>query len=229
MTVPVCVICERNRDSTDPEALLCLKCGQRILRHLRELEEYLPTLSLLKPVVGSTEYISSQFGSRSPANDAVITHLDPRSDVTAWNPETSRYWRSCGCYVGECPHRPDLGAVNIVGSWARLAAEERGVTVEAHWIQQIGLLRRNHSWVCQQPWVDEFAAQLRQVHSSVRALAKDPVPRSVGKCISLDQRGDECRGDVFEMDDASGVRCSKCRRLYSGLDLDRLRVAQEAS
>lgn len=199
-----CVICPHKPKPTEGESLACFDCSNRVLRHLRELEEYLPTLSLLRGNQGMGEYSPPVFESKSPANDAVIVHTDPRSG-----------------------YDDGYGAVAVIASWSTLAAEERGFTVDRYALGQIAQLRANHSWITAQSWVDEYAGELRQVHSAVRALACDPVPKSVGRCISIDKRGDECGGKVFELDDASGVRCSKCRRTYSGLDLDRLRVANE--
>lgn len=224
-----CVVCSTEKHPREAEhGLLCHGDSNRILRHLRELEEYLPTLVLLKPAVGITEYTSSQFGSRSPANDAVIAHADSRSDVTAYDKEEGRYWLACGCYVGDpCEHGRDLSALGVVRSWAAIVVEERCVKPAPSAFLDISLLRRNHDWIVHQPWVDEYASELRQVHAAVRVLAHDPVPRPVGRCIALDRRGDDCGGDVFELDDASGVKCSKCNRIYTGLDLDRLRVAQD--
>lgn len=204
-----CVVCSKKRDEKrdDQCGLVCFRCSNRILRYLRELEEYLPTLSLEKGSTGSREYQRPVFGSRSPANDTVIFHTDPRSQ---WDDLDGN------------------GALAVVGSWGDLVAEERGIRPALTAFLAIGLLRRNHDWITQHPWVDEYAAELKQVHAAVRALAHDPVQKSQGKCIRFEGNV-ECRGDVFELDDASGVRCSKNKNhVYSGLDLVRFRASQEA-
>lgn len=206
-----CVVGNENLDEKRDGPLVCFRCSNRILRHLRELEEYLPTLSPEKTVGGDSGR-KSGFESSSPANDAVLIHQDPRSG-----------WDELDGY----------GALAVLISWASLVVEER----RNEWAKSktsyglpdsVLILRRNHSWIVQQPWVDEYAGELRSVHAAVRALAHDPVPRSQGKCIRW-HGNVECKGDVFELDDASGVRCSRCKAIYTGLDLDRLRVAQEAS
>lgn len=209
-TVQTCVVCPQQR-KTDNGYLVCIRCSSNILRHLRELEDYVPTLSLERPV-SPGEYISgSGFGSKSPANDAVILHTDPRSD----------YSDRDGTLTSE------LGAFSVVGTWARVVMEEHGGQASG-FMAAVGLLRTQHDWITRQPWVDEYADELRQVHTSVRQLARDPIPRSVGRCIAVHSHG-ECHGQVYEMDDASGVRCSSCRRVYTGHDLARFNVAQEAS
>lgn len=225
-----CVVCEKKRDEKrdDLFGYLCMKCSARILRWLRELEEYLPTLHLLKPATGIREYSTPVFGSRSPANDAVLVHTDPRSDVS-----DRKGFLTCGHQADDdgdehakC-NPPEVGALSVVASWSQVVVEERNVAPESNAYLSISLLRRNHSWIIDQPWVDEYAEDLRRVHSAVRILANDPIPRSVGKCIRFNNNV-ECKGDVFELDDASGVKCSKCGDIYTGLDLERFRVAQEA-
>jgi len=210
-----CVVCSTKEKPkpAEPGKMVCFKDSGRILRYLRELEEYLPTLSLLKSPPGITEYSAPVFGSRSPANDSAIVHTD-------WRSESSNL-------TGEMDG--GMGALGVVASWARAVREERGLEgpQRATLTTEVTCLRSNHDWITAQPFVDEYAKELRDVHGMVRSLAHDPVPRPVGKCIRF--KGNvECKGDVFELDDASGVRCSRCGDVYTGLDLDRLRVAQEA-
>lgn len=222
-----CVLCAKNRDEKrdDPAKHVCFGCSNRILRWLRELEEYIPTLSLLKPTTGITEYQTPVFGSRSPANDAVIVHIDPRSATSDRDGVLT-----CGHMAGddECTHQRELGALAVVASWAAVVVEEREIAPEGTAFASIALLRRNHSWITEQPWVDEYARELKSVHAAVRALANDPVPRSVGKCINL-TAAKECRGQVFEVPKLEALQCSDCRRIYTGTDLIRLKMSWEAS
>jgi hypothetical protein len=212
----LCVVCSTEKKPMEAEGstLVCFNDSNRILRRLRELEEYLPTLHLLKPATGIQEYSTVVFGPRSPANDAVLVHTDPRSGTEVTELQD-------GTVVAE------YSALGVAVSWAAVVVEERGVTPAKTPMMSLVLLRQNHDWITKQPWVDEYAAELKEVHRSVRALAFDPIPTPVGKCIRF-KRDRECKGDVFELDDASGVRCSKCGDIYTGLDLERFRVAQEA-
>jgi DNA-directed RNA polymerase subunit RPC12/RpoP len=204
--VTQCVVCPKLQQAD--AGLVCFSCSNRILRHLRELEEYLPTLSLLKRVVGESRH-SPGFASQSPANDTAVHHTDWRSGWDALD---------------------GLGAVATLHSWARAVREDRAFQ-PPHYVTlttELEALRANHSWLTHQPFVDEYARELREVHMAVRATAADPVPRSVGKCIHF-KNHQECKGSVYELDDASGARCSRCGDVYSGLDLVRFRTAQEAS
>jgi len=230
-----CLICGGDDERKHmPNWLGCLECSNRVLKWLREIEEYLPRLSLIKPVTGGENVSGPGFGSRSPANDAVLFHTDWRSGAEfterfardengrrIWDPE-SEGWRM------EPDGEPQLGALGVLGSWAAMVRDERRLATpkQPTLYTEVEVLRVQHPWVMQQEWVGDYATELRSVRVAVRALANDPVPRPVGKCIRF--RGSvECKGDVYELPDASGVRCAKCSAIYTGLDLDRLRVAQE--
>jgi hypothetical protein len=205
-----CVVCPGQKPKeTEPPKLVCFACSNRILRHLRELEDYLPTLSLIKRVSGE-EGRKVGFGSSSPANDTAIHHTDWRTTPSALD---------------------GMGAIATIHEWAKAVREGRDLDPpKQHTLwSEIDALRQHHAWIVCQPFVDAYAQELRDIHSAVRAAANDPVPQSVGRCISISTDRGECGGDVYELPDASGVKCSNpsCRRVYTGLDLDRLRMAQE--
>lgn len=203
-----CVVCPgaKPKEAEAPK-LVCFACSNRILRYLRELEHYLPTLSLLKTVGGKGGGRKPGFGSSSPANDTAIHHTDWRTTPSALD---------------------GVGAVATVHEWAKNVREGRSLQPPASlsfW-GEIEALRHNHAWIVCQEWAADYATELREIHSAVRAAANDPIPRSVGKCIHQLKHG-ECGADVYELADASGVQCSACGRIYTGLDYDRLRVAQQ--
>lgn len=206
----LCALCPgKTPRQADEPSLLCFPCSNRILRHLRELEDYLPTLSLVKTVKSADSRGAPGFGSRSPANDTAIHHTDWRSGWDALD---------------------GLGAVATIHSWANAVREDRAFQQPKHinLSTEISALRNNHAWIVCQPFVDEYARELREVYVAVRAAANDPVPQAMGKCINM-LRTQVCGGTVYELSDFSGVKCSSCNRIYTGLDLDRLRVAQEGA
>lgn len=78
-----CVVCPGAKPKeADEGKLVCFTCSNRILRLLRELEEYLPALSLFKTVSGG-DTRKKGFGSSSPANDTAIHHTDWRTNWSA--------------------------------------------------------------------------------------------------------------------------------------------------
>jgi hypothetical protein len=205
-----CLVCPPSKPrEAEAGKQVCFHCSNRVLRHLGELEDYLPTLSLLKTKGGDGGGRKPGFGSSSPANDTVIHHTDWRTTPSALD---------------------GMGAVATVHEWAKQVREDRGLecprTLSV--FSELHALRTHHAWIMAQPWVADYAGEVREIHAAVRAAANDPIPRSVGRCIHQLRHG-ECGADVYELPDASGVKCSTCGRIYTGLDLDRLRVAQEAS
>lgn len=205
-----CIVCPQGRvKAAEPHKLVCFHCSNRVLRCLAELEDYLPRLSLLKTVTGEPGR-KVGFGSQSPANDTAIHHTDWRTTPSALD---------------------GMGAVATVHEWATQVRDNRGLACPTKLTVFVELhaLRTNHAWIMAQEWVGDYAAEVREIHAAVRQAANDPIPRAVGKCITI-RKGGECGADVYELPDASGVKCSDkaCRRIYTGLDLDRLRIAQEA-
>lgn len=203
-----CVVCPPGKPSkTEGGQLVCFHCSNRILRWLRELEDYLPTLTVTRTATGITDRGKPGFASQSPADDNVLHHTDWR---TGWDALDG------------------LGAVATIHSWARAVREDRAFQPPTYisLTSEVEALRTNHQWLICQPFVDEYARELREIHVAVRAAANDPVPRSVGRCITLGSRG-ECGGKVYERPDLEAVQCATCHRIYSGLELLRLRVAQE--
>jgi hypothetical protein len=205
-----CVVCPTDRaKQADPHKLVCFNCSNRVLRHLAELEDYLPHLSLLKTVTGEPGR-KVGFGSQSPANDTAIHHTDWRTTPSALD---------------------GMGAVATVHEWAKQVRADQGLDCPRGLsvFSELHALRTHHAWIMAQPWVADYAQELRDIHAAVRQVANDPIPRAVGRCITI-RKGGECGADVYELPDASGVKCSDraCGRIYTGLDLDRLRIAQEA-
>ncbi|MCR3719152.1 MULTISPECIES: hypothetical protein [Prauserella salsuginis group] len=200
-----CATCPPGNPRQADSGLVCFQCSNRILRQLRELEEYLPTLQLEKRR-GGAERGAPGFASTSPADDTTIHHTDWRTNWSALD---------------------GLGAVATIHQWARAVREDRAFKPPRHvtLTTEIEALRQNHSWLTCQPFVDEYARELREVHGAVRAAAGDPAPHPVGRCITADQHGD-CGGTVYERLDFGGVQCASCHRIYAGLDLVRLRVSQ---
>lgn len=208
-TVLRCVVCPPTAPRrADDGQLVCFSCSNRILRQLRELEEYLPTLSLEKRR-GASQRGAPGFASASPADDTVVHHTDWRTNWSALD---------------------GLGAVATIHQWARAVREDRAYEPPRYvtLATEIEALRANHAWLTCQPFVDEYARELREVHGAVRAVAGDPEPRSVGRCITVHRHG-ECGGKVYERPDAGDVQCSTCHRIYDGTDLVRFRTQQEAA
>jgi DNA-directed RNA polymerase subunit RPC12/RpoP len=204
-----CVVCppKSPRKAEQGGYLVCFRCSNRILHWLRELEDYIPTLTVTKTVRGNDGRTPPGFASSPPADLDVLFHTDWRSDFDSLDGQ---------------------GVLNNLHMWARTIREDRAVDPPERvtLTSEIACLRGSHQWITCQPYVDEYAGDLRQLHAAVRASANDPVPQAVGACITVQQSG-ECGGTVYERADLEAVQCSTCHRIYTGLELVRLRAAQE--
>jgi hypothetical protein len=186
-----------------------------LVRKLADIEVYLSIVSARKLRLGDTALVSV-FESEPPLRLEVVAMLDPRTEING----------SPGLAY---PDGEDDVLDEIPNIWADLDGWSR-IVQEEHPDHPSGdgpwYLRVWCSWICQQPWVDECAMDITRVHTALRAACRDIPEGTKGQCISILPNGVECGADVFSTPDGNGVRCSACRRLYTGLDLARLHVAQ---
>jgi DNA-directed RNA polymerase subunit RPC12/RpoP len=199
-----CQVCSTDARPVEAEhGNLCAACGNRVLRHLREVEHCYLALSAV-PIVGEPGRHAPGFASSSPARDEVIAHTDPRSCVSD---------EQCGVY-----------ALAAVTSWVRQVIEQRGAQPprDASMTALCDYLRARHSWIVARPWVDEYAAELAEIRGTlVRLDGLSPEP-PVGHCLSVD-----CGGPVFYADDRRGARCARCDRPYVGYALQSVQLQEE--
>lgn len=210
-----CLVCDHN-DAGHRHA--CDQCVTKTQRQLRELETYDAVLYVF--TTPSRNGIPSRgapgYGSRSPARDDVIVATDLRSKGDPLGPDDTEqpilsipagvHWIANGVRHELQPTTP------MPPRWT--------VTTEVAYL--LGQLPN----VAMCTWVDRFAGMVSKLHKQARALAHDQPPRPLGTCLGVD-----CGGLVYQTwrGDIEGARCSTCLRSYTGLDLVRLSVAQEAS
>jgi hypothetical protein len=121
--------------------------------------------------------VRSVAGPRSPAVDALLAHTDPRSTVAP----------------GE-----RLPALATVVAWARFVRAERSLDVDparmrstvpagrATMSREAGTLRFHWDWLMASDQVDEFAAQLKEVRDTLRAVRREfPKVIRIGKCPTI--------------------------------------------
>lgn len=207
MSACVLPTCPELDPVVDTGSFVCDRCERGLVRQLAEVETY---LELITPVRlrRPTERSAPGFHSSSPANDSVIAMLDPRS-----------------CLSADDPLMPVVG---VISGWARIVLDEHPATAPPSALSDaVTLLRTHAGWLCRQPWIDEAAAELDAVHRQLRAEVGDTPPRPIAQCITVDDT--PCGGAVYWVPGAGDdARCSRCKRIYNGLALIRLRVAQES-
>jgi len=205
-----CVLRGQRHDELPADAYACPRCQLGLVRKLADVEVYLSIVSAVPIRVGDAGPLVSQFESTPPLRLEVVAMLDRRTELNGPGEddvldETVNIWADLygwACILME--ENPD--AIPLGGGWPRY-------------------LRSWVSWIVRQPWVDEFAQDVTRVHAALRLACRDVPEGTKGHCISILPNGTECGADVFSTPDHDGVRCSSCRRLYTGLDLARLHVA----
>jgi hypothetical protein len=210
-----CLLC---LDRESGERYACWGCINDHLRILRELELYVSVLvTMTTPRKGGGGRGAPGFSSTSPANDDVLSALDPRSrpghvdqdgDAMYSCPEDTRTW------VRSIP-----GSLTSIATW--IAEEkEQGLIYPRTITRDLGYIRQALAWCAEQQWIDELASDIRELHGQARSLAGDKPQPPLGQCLNI-----TCEGNVYWV--KTGARCSTCRRPYDGLDLIRLGAARQ--
>jgi hypothetical protein len=84
------------------------------------------------------------------------------------------------------------------------------------------LLRRERHWIAQQPWIDDYAADLAALHLALaRGVGDSMWPKSLGPCPN-------CGVKLYpDTTGADLVACRKCKSSWSGVHWLRLRLVLE--
>lgn len=198
------------------DAYACESCQRGLVRKLGEVEDYLAIVSAVPSRSGDFGPRRPGYGSAPPLRLDVVAMLDPRTEINGAGPDD---------VVDEVPN---IG--EDLAGWWRVVQEERHYRIVAGGQGTLPTapivvdLRTSIGWICEQPWVDEFAADITRVHGALRAVCGDAPPRAAGRC--LDQA---CGGAVFRRSDDPRdprLQCSVCRTTYDGFDL--IRVGETA-
>ncbi|WP_116043981.1 hypothetical protein [Amycolatopsis palatopharyngis] len=198
----------------DLGAYACDHCQGDLVRKLGAIETYLEIVGPERQKRGHVRGAPG-YASASPADDHVIAMFDPRSTSNG------------GMYDSE-PEAPWDTTVPVVGTiigWTQILADEG--PAEWHLPDTLGgavlMLRTHVGWMCQQPWIDDAHDELTSVHHQLRAAAGDVPPDPIAMCSDR-----YCGGPVYWAQHVHDeAACARCGRPYVGIDLARLRTAQE--
>jgi hypothetical protein len=164
----------------DPGYRTCSRCHQRIHEWLSPITvdgdgrpDSIPGLyAMLSPlpgVGGGGQRRAPGFASRSPANDHIIAIRDPRTTRLA---------------PGD-PH----SVPGVLAAWTALLADERSYAPPAGTVPAMAqFLDRNLDYITRQDWVEDLAAELRELHSQLRAIGQQR--RRIGICPNTIDSGD---------------------------------------
>ncbi|MGW1679374.1 hypothetical protein [Saccharopolyspora sp. NPDC002376] len=205
-----CTVDRCQRDA-EPCHYCCAQCAETMRARLREIEEYAAVLDARPGVGGDGGRRSPGFGSRPPA----------RLDVIA-----ARDYRTVSHVVG--PDDVDDDIMSILGTLhglSRWVWDERNRLAGPHdpverprtsptITSEAGYLRGRIAWCAGQPWIDDLAENLRELHGQARRLAGEAPSKPVAPCGG-------CGGPLFPVGttDTVAVRCGDCGGTYDGLEL----------
>ncbi|GAB3376349.1 hypothetical protein [Amycolatopsis echigonensis] len=215
-----CRVCRRN--DTSSVAYACNDCVNHLVDLVRGIVHYATDVlpDSVEPVRGQTGRMSPGYGSTPPLRLDVVAALDPRSlpgDVDEHGDAVTRRPDDSASWVRSIPRSLEGLADSIAGE--RDESRPGGtLTADADYI------RRNLWWVADQPWVDDVADDIAELHHMARALARDAPQQALGACLNV-----TCGGRVFWGGVGRPAQCEQCKRTYDGLDLVRLEAAQGAT
>ncbi|WP_134667870.1 hypothetical protein [Amycolatopsis sp. CFH S0078] len=156
-----------------PGANVCPRCSEKLRGVLDDLQHAyaaVDQLAQLTPNGQAGDGVRRVPGPKSPAVDAILVHLDPRS-------------------------QDDTAALAVVESWARWVRAERSLdvapaqmrgTVPAGRVtirRELDSLRFNWDWIMASDQVVEFATAMRAVLAKLRQVRNDnPRVMRIGAC-----------------------------------------------
>lgn len=185
-------------------AVLCQRCIDRLADNLHRIVDARCQLpDLLEP-----SRIPDQAGARvrrdppAPLRVDVLSVLDPRStqDGNLFPVEAA------------------------IGTWMRLIVDERpGTQVPTDTIQAIRWMIHHLDWIVAQPWVDEYAKEMRAADRTLQWLT---APRRrgsmIGRCRAAADNGGDCGGPLHWHEHDQTVRCRRCGDTWGPDDLPHL-------
>lgn len=209
-TVPRCNRGDARPAQIPDDRYACTGCVTALRHTLRGIEVYAHLLTIMTlPLQGRGERRSPGFGSRSPARDDVIVALDYRSRTGGDGDDDE-----------DQPTRSILGTLHQLASWVR---DERDIAAprEITVTTEIGHLLGGVEYAAHQDWVDEFAADLRELHAQCRRLAGDQPPRPIGRCTTLVD-DHECGTPLYMPQRGDTIACIGCHREWRRPEWERL-------
>ncbi|MGW1680534.1 hypothetical protein [Saccharopolyspora sp. NPDC002376] len=209
-----CII-DRCQRTAEPGRYACEPCAERMRCWLREIDDYAATLTTAPGRGGDGGRRSPGYASRPPANLDVIAAFDPRSVGHVIGPDDT-----------DSATRSIIGTIGRLCGWVhselrRLDADHHAPPRELTITRGTGWLRGYIDWCTTQPWADDLADDLHELHAQVQRLAGNST-QPLAPCP-------DCTGPLWPVGDTDtlAVRCGDCGDTYNGLDL--LNIVQQVA
>lgn len=201
--------------------LLCRRDWSRLWAWLSEIVELYATLDVRLKNSGDRDGSSHQKVSGSPAlvDLSVVALMDPRTDPAGYMVNGVRVSNPGP------PHIP-----SIVGSWARMVCEEKDLDLPYGTLSEaVSVLTTWFEWICQQPWVDELWAEIKDVRGLLGRAHGEKRPQKVGRCLTVHEVDGvmvECDRALYLPAGGQRLRCGRCGRVYDGASMLRLKLME---
>lgn len=228
-----CVICQTERPAI--HGLLCTSHYERVAQWLHEIEVEAAILSPVKSMqVASGNRGAGLASERSPARLDAIVMRDRRTvngGPVCEGPVCDYCWHdTCLAYrpgreALESGSAQVMSILGVLGSWAAMVREERELTPpdQVTVVSERRTLSFHRDWISEQPWVDEFATELRQLRTALKAANGTADDKPYGRCY-LDLTGDgRCGGPIWVDTAAGHAYCGKCKQTWDGAQVGLLK------
>lgn len=180
-----------------PGSNVCAVCSTKLRTVVDDLQKAYADLDQLARLIPSGQPGESSRhvpGPKSPAVDAILVHLDPRS-------------------------RDDTAALAVVEAWARWVREERSIDVAPQQmlstvprgritiLREVETLRFNWDWLMARDEVADFAQAMRAVLNAMRAIRSEfPKTVRIGKCPTVVAQLELPDGSTVDLDCGATLR-----------------------
>lgn len=178
---------------------LCRWCAERLARELEELPNLVAEVEASTAAAGGNgERITGTRDAPVPVRVGAVSWIGsapPGAVETDW-PEDQ---------TGPTP------IAALLGSWARLVAEERHVNQPVGRVGAlVEFLRRHHDWITAQMWADDYAGEVHAAWQVGRSLAgvRSDVFRLPVPCPTCS------RTELVRQNGADRIECEGCGRIW---------------
>ncbi|MCD2193492.1 hypothetical protein LQ327_08865 [Actinomycetospora endophytica] len=172
------------------------------------------------------------FEGSVPINLHAAAMLDPRSTPTG------KAWVGHDGRVHSESETPPQHPATVLAGWVRLIAEERFAELplkqqkiarlkRASWhqlgssvVELADYLYRHVDWCCAQPWLDEYASAIRELHSQLRTVTRvftgEHRPAVIGRCNMITnpeaplEEQEWCGEPLYTPRSGDTITCRRC-------------------
>lgn len=205
------------------EGLLCKRCAGRLEGWLTDVLTETARLDPRRIQAGALEGKGKhQKATGSPALVRLdVVALTDRRTSSVVSEESEDYPEN------NAPN-PAIDIPGRICSWAQLFTEEHELDSPVKFMaQSVSLLRAWWDTLVTELWIDDFYNDMEQIRRLLNNAHMVERPKPIGHCLSVYEvngRMVSCDRPIYANDGMA--KCGRCGRVYRGLDLARVKVAE---